>query len=532
MYALWRELTAADVAAAEERRARAVAPARGRRRTSARSWTARSRRDASRTSAAPARRASRPRRRRSCDRRRRGSLAALVASLLEHASRPLHLWVLARPGTGEPPTRLAARFPRLAFSWVPLRGLGAACHADRRAAGPGRGPAAAPRTAARRRPRSCCCRCRRWRRRRRRAGRPRPRRPRARRAARPGTPRISGFGVHPHRRARGSATGPRRRRRCAAPPTPATASTSTRSRTSVLVLDLDRLRRDGVGDAGAAARPGLRARRPRGAALHRSAPTGPRSRRAGRPCRPGRPSAARGSCTGPTGSGRGRRCSPRSAIAGGAMPPAESRRRRLLGPLAVAAHRSALAILAALPRPRGVRPLCGGTDRNCASTEGSDPGPVRFLLAHAWGMGGTIRTTLTVAEHLADRRGVEVVSVFRRRERPFFRLAPACACARSTTSGGGAACSARLPSLLVHPEDYAYPWCSLRTDLALLRWLRSLDGGVLVTTRPAFNLLAARLAPPGRRDDRPGAPAPRCPPAAAAPPTSAAATAASTRSRC
>jgi glycosyltransferase involved in cell wall biosynthesis len=39
--------------------------------------------------------------------------------------------------------------------------------------------------------------------------------------------------------------------------------------------------------------------------------------------------------------------------------------------------------------------------------------------------------------------------------------------------------------------------CSLATDVKLVRWMRSQPPGVLVTTRPAFNLLAGRLCPPG-----------------------------------
>jgi len=121
---------------------------------------------------------------------------------------------------------------------------------------------------------------------------------------------------------------------------------------------------------------------------------------------------------------------------------------------------------------------------------------VRFLLAHAWGMGGTIRTTLTIADHLATQGDVEVVSVIRRRDDPFFAFAPHLRVTALDDRRRRTLLS-RLPSLLVHPDDYAYPWCSLRTDVALLRWLRSLDSGAVVTTRPAFNLLAARLAPPG-----------------------------------
>jgi glycosyltransferase involved in cell wall biosynthesis len=119
---------------------------------------------------------------------------------------------------------------------------------------------------------------------------------------------------------------------------------------------------------------------------------------------------------------------------------------------------------------------------------------VRFLIAHAWGMGGTIRTTLTIAAHLAEHRDTEVVSVYRRRDEPFFAFAPGLR-VRALVDREGLL--ARIPSVLVHPEDYAYPWCSLQTDVALLRWLRAPGAGVIVTTRPAFNVLAARLAPRG-----------------------------------
>ena len=162
----------------------------------------------------------------------------------------------------------------------------------------------------------------------------------------------------------------------------------------------------------------------------------------------------------------------------------ESLRRRLLGPLAVAIHRMAIAALGAVLRRPASAP---------------QPGPVRFLLAHAWGMGGTIRTTLNLATELADRHQVEIVSVLRRTDRQFFALpagVPVTALDDRRSPGRLARALAAVPSLLVHPEDYAYPWCSLRSDVLLARALRSMRGGVLVTTRPAFNLLAARIAHP------------------------------------
>jgi len=168
---------------------------------------------------------------------------------------------------------------------------------------------------------------------------------------------------------------------------------------------------------------------------------------------------------------------------------AESRRRRLLGPAAVALHRGALAAVAAVPAPRR---------RGAGDAPG--PLPVRLLIAHAWGMGGTIRTTLALAGELAPRHDVEVISLLRRRKRPLLRFprrVRVTAVDDRRRPRGLAALLGRLPSVLVHPDDYAHPWCSLWTDVMLVRWLRALEPCVLVGTRPALNLLVARLAPPG-----------------------------------
>ena len=204
--------------------------------------------------------------------------------------------------------------------------------------------------------------------------------------------------------------------------------------------------------------PGLARREPGAAALlhRRGRAVGPLDRRPVRPA-----SAARA---------RGRRI---------ASPAAARRRGRRAAP------RRAGRRGAAAPAPRA----------------GARGPAVRVLLLHAFGLGGTVRTSFNLARHFAGGR-VEIDQRHPAPRRPVPRACPRRrgARARRPPPGRGAgrrALLARLPSLLVHPDDFAYPHCSLWTDVQLVRRLRAIRGGVLVTTRPAFNLLAARLAAPG-----------------------------------
>ena len=115
VYALWRELCADEVAAAEERRHEGAPPRPiGVDLTAARAKAVLGAPPADAVHCAVV--------------TSEGSgpeLSVLIASLLEHASRPLHVWLLALPGTGAVEKRLGPRFPAVTLSRIPLRGLGA-----------------------------------------------------------------------------------------------------------------------------------------------------------------------------------------------------------------------------------------------------------------------------------------------------------------------------------------------------------------------------------------------------------------------
>jgi glycosyltransferase involved in cell wall biosynthesis len=149
-------------------------------------------------------------------------------------------------------------------------------------------------------------------------------------------------------------------------------------------------------------------------------------------------------------------------------------------------------------RARALPPLPAGPPR------------VAFVLLHAYGMGGTIRTVFNVANHFAARgHQVEIISLLRSAAEPFFPVAEGVTIRALTSAGDTSPEIPLLPprmkwleqrmskwsSVLWHPREAAYVRVSLLTDLLFLRALRSLEPGVLMTTRPALNVLAARFAP-------------------------------------
>lgn len=124
----------------------------------------------------------------------------------------------------------------------------------------------------------------------------------------------------------------------------------------------------------------------------------------------------------------------------------------------------------------------------------SDTMHISFLLHNAYGIGGTIRTTFTLARTLAEQHDVEIVSVFRHRDAPVLG-APEGVTLRhlvdlrkkSATYDGGEAEHAR-PASVFPRGDSRHKQYSRLTDARIAAHLQAVEVDVVVGTRPGLNV--------------------------------------------
>ena len=120
---------------------------------------------------------------------------------------------------------------------------------------------------------------------------------------------------------------------------------------------------------------------------------------------------------------------------------------------------------------------------------------ISFLINNIYGIGGTNRTVINLAEALAVRHDVEIVSVFRRATTTKFEISPritvrALVDLRPGSADRGAAGSDE-PSDVVPRQEEFYAQYSRFTDGRIIRDLQKTDADVVVGTRPSLNLFVA-----------------------------------------
>lgn len=134
---------------------------------------------------------------------------------------------------------------------------------------------------------------------------------------------------------------------------------------------------------------------------------------------------------------------------------------------------------------------------------------IRYLLHNAYGTGGTIRTVVNQANALCAEHDVEIASVYRSADAPVFAIDPRVRLVSLTDLRGDgtrrtdppgkktrvANKARRFRNRLPHRHDFRYRRWDPLVDAALIRYFWAAKDGVLVTTRPALNLLSAWFAP-------------------------------------
>ncbi|GAA4013997.1 glycosyltransferase family 4 protein [Streptomyces sp. NBC_01352] len=120
---------------------------------------------------------------------------------------------------------------------------------------------------------------------------------------------------------------------------------------------------------------------------------------------------------------------------------------------------------------------------------------ISFLINNIYGIGGTNRTVINLAEALAVRHEVEIVSVFRRATATKFEISPRITVRALVDLRPGSAdrdaAGSDEPSEVVPRQEEFYAQYSRFTDGRIIRDLEKTTADVVVGTRPSLNLFVA-----------------------------------------
>ncbi|WP_406305082.1 glycosyltransferase family 4 protein [Streptomyces sp. NBC_00885] len=128
---------------------------------------------------------------------------------------------------------------------------------------------------------------------------------------------------------------------------------------------------------------------------------------------------------------------------------------------------------------------------------------ISFLIHTIYGIGGTIRTTLNLAEELADRHEVEIVSVFRHRDDPIFAIDPRVTVVplvdtRPASPSNETKHPRQLePAVCLPRSEARYKEYSRLTDERVQAHYAGSDADVVIGTRPGLVAYVAQFGPEG-----------------------------------
>ncbi|GGZ53535.1 hypothetical protein GCM10010387_54650 [Streptomyces inusitatus] len=128
---------------------------------------------------------------------------------------------------------------------------------------------------------------------------------------------------------------------------------------------------------------------------------------------------------------------------------------------------------------------------------------ISFLLHNAYGIGGTIRTTFNLAQTLAERHEVEIVSVFRHRDTPLMGapdgvvLRHLVDLRKKSPGYDGDHPDYTRPAKVFPRGDGRHKQYSRLTDARIGAHLGSVEADVVIGTRPGLIVHVARQTRPG-----------------------------------